>query len=101
MVPSIAYAEREIALLRKLGDQFLVWGQTEYPPLLALLDDAPPVIAVLGDAAILPDRAVALVGSRNASTNGQRRGKPCGGAGFGWHRGSLRHASRRIWRGSS
>ena len=44
----------------------------DYPPLLALLDDAPPVIAVLGDPAALSARAVAIVGGRNASANGQR-----------------------------
>ncbi len=71
-VPAADEVEREVARLRKLGGQFLVWGQAGYPPLLALLDDAPPVIGVLGDPAALARRAVALVGSRNASINGQR-----------------------------
>lgn len=71
-VPLPADAEREIAALRKLGGVFLVWGQPGYPELLGLLDDAPAVIAVLGDPAVLSQRAVALVGSRNASINGQR-----------------------------
>ena len=51
------------------------WSSPEsrdYPPLLALLDDAPAAIAVLGDPALLASRAVALVGGRNASANGQR-----------------------------
>ena len=47
-------------------------GDAAYPPLLARLDDAPPVIAVLGDPALLSLRAVALVGGRNASVNGRR-----------------------------
>lgn len=72
VVPSKADAEREIAALRKLGGKFLVLGQPDYPELLSLLDDAPPIIAVLGDPSVLADRAVALVGSRNASVNGQR-----------------------------
>ena len=71
-VPPAGDAEREIAALRKLGGRFLVWGQPGYPELLALLDDAPPVIAVLGDPAVLSERAVAVIGSRNASVNGQR-----------------------------
>jgi DNA processing protein len=50
----------------------IFFGGTGYPPLLALLDDAPPAIAVLGDASLLSSRAVALVGGRNASANGQR-----------------------------
>jgi DNA processing protein len=37
-----------------------------------MLDDAPAVITVLGNPALLADRAVALVGGRNASANGQR-----------------------------
>jgi DNA processing protein len=43
-----------------------------YPPLLALLPDPPPALAVLGDVERLADRAVAVVGGRNASLNGQR-----------------------------
>ncbi len=37
-----------------------------------MLDDAPPCIAVLGDVGLLPGRAVAMVGGRKASANGQR-----------------------------
>ena len=37
-----------------------------------MLEDAPPVISVLGDPALLAARAVGLVGARNASANGQR-----------------------------
>ena len=71
-VPSAAVAAREIAALEKLQGQFLIHGQPGYPALLALLDDAPPIIAVLGDPACLAQKCVALVGSRNASVNGQR-----------------------------
>lgn len=71
-VPSTADARREFDALHALGGRFLILGQPGYPPLLALLDDAPPVVAVLGDVAALSARAVALVGGRNASANGQR-----------------------------
>ena len=37
-----------------------------------MLEDAPPVLSILGDAALLSRRAVGLVGARNASANGQR-----------------------------
>lgn len=47
-------------------------GQPGYPPLLAMLDDAPAVLSMLGIAATLSDHAVAMVGGRNASANGQR-----------------------------
>jgi len=39
---------------------------------LADLPDAPPALSVLGDAALLSHRAVAIVGSRNSSINGLR-----------------------------
>ncbi|MGA9865080.1 MAG: DNA-processing protein DprA, partial [Acetobacteraceae bacterium] len=71
-VPSAAEAGREFDALRALGGQFLILGQPGYSPLLALLDDAPPLVAALGDVAVLSARAVALVGGRNASANGQR-----------------------------
>lgn len=71
-VPSVPEAEREIDALHRLGGRFLTLGHAGYPPLLALLDDAPPVIAVLGNVGALTERAVALVGGRNASANGQR-----------------------------
>lgn len=71
-VPSRHAAEAEIAAVAKLGGRVLVLGQPEYPPLLALLADPPPVLAVLGDPVALSGRAVAIVGGRNASANGQR-----------------------------
>ena len=64
--------EAELSRLHRLGGRMLVLGEDGYPPLLALLEDAPPAIAVLGDAALLSRRAVGLVGARNASANGQR-----------------------------
>ena len=56
----------------RLGAYIIFAGEPDYPPLLALLDDAPAVIIVGGDPALLSHRAVALVGGRNASANGQR-----------------------------
>ena len=71
-VPSAAEACRELEGLRALGGRLLVLGQPGYPALLALLDDAPPILSVVGDVGTLSERAVALVGGRNASANGQR-----------------------------
>ncbi len=71
--PDAAQAEREVAALARIGARLLFLDTPEYPPLLALLDDAPPVIAVQGDAGLLVGaRTVALVGGRNASVNGMR-----------------------------
>jgi len=71
-IPSESEAERELDQLGRLGGRMLVLDQPDYPPLLALLDDAPPILFMFGDPAVLAGRAVALVGGRNASVNGLR-----------------------------
>jgi DNA processing protein len=71
-IPSRDDASRELLKLARLGGRMIFLGGPDYPPLLAMLDDAPPCMAVLGDANLLPNRAVAMVGGRNASANGQR-----------------------------
>src|SRR6185437_3157498 len=71
-VPSVGRAEREIAALERIGARMLVLDQPDYPPLLALIEDAPPVMALLGNVDALSMRAVAIVGGRNASANGKR-----------------------------
>jgi DNA processing protein len=71
-VPSIAVAERELECTRKLGGRLLFLNEPDYPPMLALLEDAPAVLAVLGGRGAFAPRGIALVGSRNASVNGQR-----------------------------
>ncbi len=67
-----AAARREIEAFERLGGAFLHLGQPGYPPLLARLEDAPPVIAVLGDRSVLLRRQVAIVGARAASAAGRR-----------------------------
>jgi len=70
-IPSLAEIEDEIAGTARLGARFLMPHMADYPPLLARIADPPPALAVLGDAACLSRRAVGVVGSRNASLNGQ------------------------------
>jgi len=60
-------AEREIDRVDKLGARYLTLGQGLYPRLLAELEDAPPLLMVKGDLALLDRPAVAMVGARNAS----------------------------------
>jgi DNA processing protein len=67
-----AEAERELGALARAGARLIAWGEAEYPPLLAQLEDAPPLISVLGDIQLLSRRTVAIVGARNASAAGQR-----------------------------
>jgi len=71
-VPSRALAEREREHVEKIGATLLFLGASGYPALLALLDDAPPVFSVLGRPEVLDQRAVAIVGGRNASANARR-----------------------------
>ena len=67
-----AKAEAEIAALDKIGGRHLFRGGADYPEALAAIEDAPPVLLALGNIHLLRDRAVAIVGARNASTNGRR-----------------------------
>jgi DNA processing protein len=70
--PSDADARHEFEQTAKLGGRLIFLGDPDYPPLLAHLDDAPPVIAVLGDVGLLAKPAIAIVGGRNASAAGLR-----------------------------
>jgi DNA processing protein len=70
--PQPGAAAREIDRLAQMGAHLRFVDTDGYPALLGLLEDAPAVIAVQGDATLLDRSAVALVGGRNASANGQR-----------------------------
>ena len=57
-------AKREINGARLLGVTYVALGEPDYPAGLAMIDDAPPLIAVRGNAAVLAMPPVAIVGSR-------------------------------------
>jgi DNA processing protein len=71
-VPSTAAAERELEAAAAAGARMIAWSEPEYPPLLARIEDAPPLITAIGHANLLGKRAVAVVGTRNASINGRK-----------------------------
>src|ERR1700737_4908978 len=50
----------------------ICWGEPAYPSGLMAVDDAPPILTVLGRAELLGSPIVAMVGARNASANGRR-----------------------------
>ena len=79
-------AERELAAMRSFGVRLVGLGEPEYPRALARIDDAPPLIAVHGNATLLDRPMVAIVGSRNASAAGAkmagRLARDLGQAGF-------------------
>ena len=58
---------REIDAVRKAGARYLFIGSPDYPPLLAELETAPPILIFRGDPALLRLPAIAVVGARNAS----------------------------------
>ena len=67
---SEAEARAEIAAGRRLGVSLVAPGEAGYPPRLAVLDDAPPLLGVRGAREVLMRPVIAIVGSRNASGAG-------------------------------
>lgn len=64
---SEARIEEEIAAVKRAGARYLFHDFPSYPPLLAQIDSAPPILTVRGDAALAARPSVAVVGARNAS----------------------------------
>ena len=58
---------REEEALATAGGRFLVFGDPAYPPALAALPDAPPVLSTIGDLSLLGRPILAVVGAREAS----------------------------------
>jgi DNA processing protein len=72
-IPSEDEARREIEVGRRLGVELVAPGEPGYPPRLASIDDAPPLLGVHArtDAlAVMQRPMIAIVGSRNASGAG-------------------------------
>ena len=65
-------AEAELSAIDRLGGRLVCWGEPLYPTALAAVEDAPPVLTVLGHDEMLGIPMVAVVGARNASANGRR-----------------------------
>ncbi|WPZ04901.1 DNA-processing protein DprA [Blastomonas marina] len=63
----VGKVEGEIAAVKKAGARYLFHDQPDYPPLLAELDSAPPILTYRGDPALAAKPCVAMVGARNAS----------------------------------
>jgi DNA processing protein len=67
---TIEEAKAELAACRKIGVSLVVPGEAAYPPRLATLDDAPPMLGVRGAPDVPMRPMIAIVGSRNASGAG-------------------------------
>jgi DNA processing protein len=79
-------AEAEIAAGKHIGVSLVAPTEPFYPPRLALIDDAPPLLGVRGALEVLMRPMIAIVGSRNASGVGlkftERLARDLGDAGF-------------------
>ncbi len=71
-VASRASAQQELEKIDSAGARLIAHGEADYPPALAHIADAPPVLVVKGNGHLLRRPAVAIVGARNASANGVR-----------------------------
>jgi DNA processing protein len=67
---SIELAERALAWRENANNHILLQQDHEYPTLLRESKGCPPVLFVQGDAALLSEPQIAMVGSRNASAGG-------------------------------
>lgn len=64
-------AEVELSKIQDYGARLITRGDADYPAALAQIDDAPPVLTVIGNASLLQKPQLAIVGARNASMNGR------------------------------
>ncbi|MCC6982658.1 MAG: DNA-protecting protein DprA [Bauldia sp.] len=74
-VVPLAEAEAESEALAAIGGRFVAAVEPDYPALLRHVDDAPPILALRGEAAVFKRPAVAVVGARNASAAGASMAK--------------------------
>ncbi|WP_425904902.1 DNA-processing protein DprA [Nitrobacter sp. TKz-YC02] len=65
-------ARNELAAARRIGVSLLAPGEAGYPPHLAMIDDAPPLLGVRGNFDVMERPMIAIVGSRNASGAGHK-----------------------------
>ncbi|MCU9838382.1 DNA-processing protein DprA [Ruegeria sp. WL0004] len=78
--------EAELKAAKAAQARLLCLGDNDYPLHLAELSDAPPILWLIGDPALLRRPMIALVGARNASSLGTRMARALaqelGAAGF-------------------
>ena len=70
--PDGAYLEAALAWACEPGHRLMVLTDPDYPPLLRAIPRPPPVLYIVGEAALLTRPQLAVVGSRSADTGGLR-----------------------------
>lgn len=71
-VPPPAQIAREMARVAALGAAYWFFDDPDYPPLLAEIENAPPVLTTRGDRRLATRLPIAMVGARNASAGACR-----------------------------
>ncbi len=71
-------ARRELDAGRIAGARLVAIGTPDYPILLAEIPDPPPLLWILGNRE-LPNRSIAVIGARNASSLGTRMARKLSG----------------------
>lgn len=68
-IPSYSEVEREIEYYDKIGAHVLIANEKNYPKMLKEISNYPPVLVCRGMLELLLSNKIAVVGSRNASSN--------------------------------
>ena len=66
-----ARAIEELDAIERIGGHALFTGEDDFPALLDMSEDVPPVLIALGDPVHLGQPNIAIVSQRNASANGR------------------------------
>jgi DNA processing protein len=69
-LPDANLIDSDLAWLDRPGHSIVPWQSDAYPVLLSHTDDAPVALFVSGDVTHLAKPQIAIIGSRNASSNG-------------------------------
>ncbi len=69
-IPDRDLLERTFDWVAQPGHSIITLADSTYPPQLLEIPDPPPLLYVRGNAALLPKRSLAIVGSRNATPQG-------------------------------
>ncbi len=72
VMPTWPTIDDEIARVHKAGGTFVFLSDPAYPRALSFIEDAPPVLTVLGHLSLFQKKAIGVVGARNASLSGRK-----------------------------
>ena len=64
-------AIKELEMLNNLGANVITYNSPNYPKALLEISDFPPILSYKGDIELFNQKAIAIVGARNASANGR------------------------------